>query len=276
MSVNDGYREKGVNHKTKIEWTHVPGYTGDTWNPFSGCTKPTLSQGGAGCAHCFAERMARRLKAMGLPLYQSAVDEKGNWTGTMSLSEDALLKPLKTKRPTCYFVGSMADMFHESRSQDDIFRVLDITKATPRHLFLLLTKRPQRMRRIIEDWQIGVNWGSRQENLWCGASVATQADADRTLPILAEVPCVVRYLSVEPMLGPIFFNPRSFQKIDWVIVGGESGPGARRMHPEWVQCVLDQCEAAKTPFFFKQWGTGWADLRGDLFNGREWKEFPKI
>jgi protein gp37 len=221
-----------------------------TWNPVTGCTKVS-----PGCANCYAERMARRLTAMGAARYAYGFD--------LTTHDDALDAPLRWKAPRKVFVNSMSDLFHKDVPLPFIQRVFVVMRACPQHQFQILTKRSQRLRALAE--QCAIEWPA---NVWMGVSVEDQRRARRAID-LAAVPAHVRFLSVEPLLGPIDALPLA--GIHWVIVGGESGPGARPMRAEWVESLLDQCRAQGVPFFFKQWGgiqkhrTG-RELRGRVFN----------
>ena len=277
---------------TTIEWAQVPGYRGDVWNPTTGCSK--VSQG---CKHCYAETMHRRLNAMGVKGYERPFLE-----GARPVPE-RLHKPLKVKKPTAYFVNSMSDLFHEDVPFSYIDQVFAVMALCPQHLFLILTKRPERMaeywstpgrRELIEAAILQVMdanglptmvvpWVSERmdaiPNVWLGTSVEDQATADARIPHLLHCPAAVRFLSCEPLLGAVDLKlnhrmPLNFHKpeerryievaeeLHWVIAGGESGPGARPMHPDWARSVRDQCAAAGVPFFFKQWGA-WLGARQD-------------
>lgn len=263
---------------TTIEWTHVPGYRGDVWNPTTGCSK--VSQG---CKHCYAETMHRRLHAMGVKGY-----ERPFLDGARPVPE-RLHKPLKTKTPTAYFVNSMSDLFHADVPFSYIDQVFAVMALCPQHLFLILTKRPERMAEYLQPrdplfltdryMAIGARMNALRglrvdeadpapmplPNVWLGTSVEDQATADARIPHLLRCPAVVRFLSCEPLLGAVDLRwdvayERSAgalslrDALHWVIAGGESGPKARPMHPDWARGLRDQCQAAGVPFFFKQWG----------------------
>lgn len=282
--------------KSKIEWTDA------TWNPVVGCSMVS-----PGCAHCYAERMAGRLAAMARGdhargfdpgakgLYDVVLTQDGRWNGRVRFNESVLDQPLRWKRPRRVFVCSMSDLFHESVPVDWIAHVFVMMARCPQHTFQVLTKRTARMRKLLE----GSMLDHPLPNVWLGVSVEDQRRADERIPELVQTPARVRFLSVEPMLGPIrlglatdcdlncaehqeAFCPGTHGKcmlqyvgIDWVIVGGESGPGARPMHPDWVRSVRDQCQAASVPFFFKQWGGPSAKANGRELDGREWMEWPR-
>lgn len=247
--------------KSKIEWTE------DTWNPVTGCSRVS-----EGCRHCYAERMAKRLQAMGQPQYQGVVDKNGRWTGQINFVESALEIPLKRKKPTMWFVNSMSDLFHPGIHVKQLTDIFEVMARTPQHTYQILTKRAERLMPLMDSIGIGVanRLGKQKEpgfwplpNVWLGVSVENQAAADERIPFLIQAPAAVRFLSCEPLLGPvrtlkylIYGAHKWEQNIHWVIVGGESGPGARPMHPDWARGIRDQCQAAGVKFFFKQWG-GW-------------------
>jgi protein gp37 len=231
--------------RTKIEWTET------TWNPVTGCTK--LSEG---CRNCYAERMARRLKAMGQPNYVNGF--------ALTVHEHMLAAPMRWKRPQRIFVNSMSDLFHQDVPLAFIRRVFDVMAQCPQHIFQVLTKRSERM---MEEGKT-LAW---PENVWMGVTVES-ADYAYRIDHLRQTPAKVRFLSVEPLLGPM---PKlDLEGIHWIIVGGESGPNARIMEPEWVRGVLDQCRAAGIPFFFKQWGGTNKKKSGRELDGRTWDETP--
>ncbi len=291
---------------TKIEWVkNADGSKGETWNPVTGCTKVS-----AGCEHCYAERMSKRLRGRhGYPADDPFA---------VTLHPDRLEQPLRWRKPRRVFVASMGDLFHEDVPDEFIVVVFGIMAACPEHTFQVLTKRPKRMRewfeRMFGEWRFGWEahgrciYGVRQHtlqdvpypeaapwplpNVWLGTSVEDQPAVIERLPHLFQCPAAVRIVSCEPLLGAIDFdnvcipeiageiNGRPLKRVeggsrimalrgerisdiglgydipqlDWVIVGGESGPGARPMHPDWARSLRDQCQAAGVPFFFKQWG----------------------
>lgn len=228
-----------------IEWTHT------TWNPVTGCTK--VSQG---CKHCYAERMAIRLQAMGMERYRHGFN--------VTLQEDLLELPLQWRQPRLIFVNSMSDLLHTDVPTDYIQRVFATIARCPQHTFQILTKRSERLREIAQE----LPWPT---NAWMGVSVENEAVIHRVCD-LQQVPAAVRFLSVEPLLGPIRRLP--LDGIHWVIVGGESGPKARPMRSEWVEGILRQCQEANVPFFFKQWGGPRKDLTGRELHGRTYDEMP--
>ena len=230
---------------TRIEWTE------STWNPVTGCTKIS-----SGCANCYAERMAKRLQAMGQPNYQNGFD--------VSCHDHVLEQPLSWKKPRTVFVNSMSDMFHEDVPERFIAAVFDVMKRAHWHRFQVLTKRDQRMAEVASR----LDWPS---NVWMGVSVENRKARSR-IDSLQTVPAAVRFLSLEPLLESV--GEIALSGIHWVIVGGESGPGARPMDEAWVQEIKSQCEVADVPFFFKQWGGVNKKKTGRLLRGRVWEEMP--
>lgn len=308
---------------TKIEWADM------TINPVVGCSKCS-----PGCDNCYAERFATRLakNPATAQKYAVVIDEHGKWTGNFNVDLTPFASlPKKSKR---IFIGSMCDIFHENASYNWFLWIVHRMSQYPQHTFILLTKRPQRMNKFISltretDTDCGL-WPL--PNLWLGVTVCNQAEADAKIPVLLQTPAAVRFVSVEPMLGPVDLGHLSWtdiigstadknaltgktwiqgncgessqtlqgNRLGWVICGGETGPGARPMHPDWVRGLRDQCQAAGTPFFFKSWGEWWpgewgrlyrektisyADGQdmvligkrraGRLIDGREWNEVPE-
>jgi protein gp37 len=231
--------------KSSIEWTEA------TWNPLTGCSKIS-----PGCKNCYAERMSIRLKAMGQPNYSNGFK--------LTLHEESLDIPLHWKKPMNIFVNSMSDLFHKDVPMEFIEHVFDIMNQAQQHRFQVLTKRSERLRIISSQ----LHWAS---NIWMGVSVENQ-DYVYRIDQLREIEAAVKFLSIEPMLGPL--NDLNLDGIDWVIVGGESGPGARAMDPAWVAEVRDQCLIAQVPFFFKQWGGVNKKKAGRQLDGRTWNEMP--
>jgi len=280
-----------VAENSPIEWTD------DTWNPLRGCTRVSPGCGGPGNqGGCYAEKIAARFSDPGQAYHGLAVrtSKGGRWTGKVALAEHLLTRPLKWRRPRRIFVNSMSDLFHESVPDEWIDRVFAVMALAPQHEFQVLTKRAARMRRyferydaahddncadfvanaarkagatlmmcrdarerVLDDWPL--------PNVWLGVSVEDQGRADERIPHLLATPAAVRFLSCEPLLGPVDLGQclPEFERIgwityldhlDWVIAGGESGPGARPMHPDWARSLRDQCAAVGVPFFFKQWG----------------------
>lgn len=277
---------------TKIEWTD------DVWNPIVGCSRVS-----EGCRHCYAERMAARLRAMGTRGCQEVVGDDGRWTGKTVLVEEALGAPLRWRKPRRVFVNSMSDLFHESVPDEWIKKVFAIMTLGKHHTFQVLTKRPAQMLKFMHQLTpqrvammaeelfgeyAGIHAANTLDrdwplpNVWLGVSVEDQGTADARIPLLLDTPAAVRFVSAEPLLGAVDLGPYLFTKpkgaicpecgeasnnpcdnwcrykpLHWVIVGGESGPGARPMDADWVREIRDQCTSAGVPFFFKQWGE-WA------------------
>ncbi len=244
---------------SKIEWTER------TLNPTTGCTK--LSPG---CKNCYAEVMARRLKAMGKPQYQNVVNGRGRWTGQIEFVPSALDKPRKRQKPTTYFVDSMSDLFHADVKIEWIDAIWRMMAETHRHTYQILTKRARlmllRMVGMTERHDI-------LDNVWLGVSVENSKYTSR-IDYLRETDAKVKFLSLEPLLGPLY--NLNLSNIDWVIVGGESGPNARPIEADWVRSLRDQCQVAGVPFFFKQWGGKNKKAAGRLLDGREWMERPTV
>jgi protein gp37 len=230
---------------SSIEWTEA------TWNPVTGCTKIS-----PGCKFCYAERMAKRLQAMGQPRYRDGF--------RLTLQPDAVDIPLRWKKPRVIFVNSMSDLFHKSVPLEYIQRCFDVMRRASQHTFQVLTKRADRLADLADQ----LPW---PDNVWMGVSVENADYVDR-ISHLQTVPAHIRFLSVEPLLGPIPNLP--LDDIHWVIVGGESGPGARPMQEDWVRDLRDQCQVAEVPFFFKQWGGVNKGRTGRELEGRTWDEMP--
>jgi len=230
-----------------IEWTE------STWNPVTGCTKIS-----PGCKHCYAERMAKRLHAMGQPNYRNGFQ--------VTLQEQALQIPLKWKRPQTIFVNSMSDLFHDHVPDDFILKVFEVMNRAHWHNYQVLTKRPERVQALNSK----LPWRS---NIWMGTSVE-RADYLWRIDHLRNTDARIKFLSLEPLLGPL--ADMKLAGIDWVIVGGESGPGARPMQEAWVRNIQMQCRKANVPFFFKQWGGVWKKKTGRILDGRTWDEMPIV
>lgn len=232
----------------KIQWLNMPGYVGRTLSPTIGCSK--ISQG---CKNCYAERMAKRLSGNPkTPQYKEVADTNG-WNGkTMFLP--ARLKQIDGwKKPSFVFIPSMGDIFHEDLSFNDIKHILDELKKHPKHIFLILTKRPHNAALFFANHKSECENSIKYPHIWIGASIENQQTAKTRLPYLFQLPFAKHVVSYEPSVGGIDIS-MWINAVDWVICGGESGPGARPMHYSWVKSVMDQCQTAKTPFFFKQWG----------------------
>jgi protein gp37 len=250
---------------SSIEWTE------STWNPVVGCSKVS-----EGCANCYAERMAKRLAAMARAKqaagqspgrtanYASVVNEKGRWNGQVYLDDSALDDPLGWRLPRTIFVNSMSDLFHERVPFEFVRRVFDVMERCPQHTFQILTKRPH----IAAEHSPDLPW---PHNVWMGTSVENAAVVDR-VGHLRRTKAQIKFLSVEPLLGPIPRLPLS--SIDWVIVGGESGPGSRQMNADWVRTIRDRCISRNVPFFFKQWGGVNKKACGRELDDRTWDELP--
>jgi protein gp37 len=236
-----------MSFSSKIEWTEA------TWNPVTGCSK--ISDG---CRNCYAERLARRLKAMGNPRYEKGFE--------VTLHYDLIETPLSWKTPRVIFVNSMSDLFHDKVPLSFIKKLFDVMSAADWHVFQILTKRSERMAELSAE----LKW---PENVWMGVTVESQKYSYRVSD-LEKVPARVRFLSIEPMLSSIYHI--ALQNIDWIVVGGESGPGCRAMKSEWVRTVRAQCHAASVPFFFKQWGGVRKNVSGRHLDGRTWDEMPSV
>ena len=233
--------------KSSIEWTE------STWNPLTGCTKVS-----PGCKHCYAERMAKRLHAMGQPNYANGFK--------LTLHPQALEIPLSWKKPQMIFVNSMSDLFHKDVPAAFIQQVFDVMHRAHWHTFQVLTKRSERLLEL--DPQI--EW---PDNVWMGVSVENQ-DYTFRIDHLRQTNAKIKFLSLEPLLGPL--PNLDLHGINWAIVGGESGPGARPILEEWVVEIRDQCRGAHVPFFFKQWGGVHKKRAGRLLQGRTWDEMPPL
>lgn len=289
---------------TKIEWTD------ETWNPVTGCTKVS-----EGCDHCYIERTPP-FRMAGRKFLPMVGPEVGKTTG-VQLHPERLDRPLTWRKPRRVFVNSLSDLFHNDVPDDYIARVFAVMALAPQHTFQILTKRPGRMRSLLNspNFRVSVDEAIRGRvaasaparvwyalpNVWLGVSVENQKWADIRIPQLLETPAAIRFLSCEPLLGSVDLFARSSidrdPGLDWVICGGESGPGARPMHPDWARSLRDQCTESGTPFHFKQWGE-WAPasefanhrrhyfddgqmvarygkhIAGRELDGRTWDEYP--
>ncbi|MBN2000106.1 phage Gp37/Gp68 family protein [candidate division KSB1 bacterium] len=233
--------------RTKIEWTET------TWNPVTGCTKIS-----SGCKYCYAERMARRLKAMGQERYRNGFD--------VTLHYDSLQQPSKWVKPRIIFVNSMSDLFHEDIPFEFISKIFHTMEQCPQHIFQILTKRTSRLTTLASK----LYW---PENVWMGVSIENEATVYR-LNDLQQVPSFIRFISFEPLLGPL--ENLILEGIHWVIVGGESGPGARPMRIDWVESILNQCDQQQVEFFFKQWGGVQKKKNGRFLHGKIYNNLPKL
>jgi protein gp37 len=279
--------------KTSIEWAT------DVWNPVTGCNK--VSQG---CKNCYAETIANRFWATQYPPNEDGSPRKFT---DVRLHPERLEDPLKWKKPRRVFVNSMSDLFHESVPVKFIDLVFGYMAAAHQHTFMILTKRPMRMLDYVsgvaydkqldrtktnQRWQLSDTWRDIPTvlpNVWLGVSVEDQKTADERIPILLETPAAVRFVSYEPALGPVDLNKKELfcetwsrggytigTYLDWIIMGGESGPGARPMHPDWARSVRDQCQAAGVPFFFKQMVIDGKLVKMPEIDGKVWGEYPAV
>lgn len=230
---------------SSIEWTDA------TWNPVTGCTKVS-----PGCKNCYAHRMANRLQAMGNARYLNGFD--------VTLHEDLIDRPLEWRRPRLIFVNSMSDLFHRDVPTEFVQRIFRTMSLASHHTFQILTKRPDRLAKLaaLLPWP---------DNVWVGVSIESESYQSR-IRSLIRVSAAVRFLSIEPLLGPIPRLP--LRGIDWVIVGGESGPHSRTCEASWVRQIRDRCIETRTPFFFKQWGGKRKSATGRILDGRTWDEMP--
>jgi len=233
--------------QSKIEWTDA------TWNPTTGCTKVS-----PGCKFCYAERLSRRLSAMGIQKYANAFQ--------VALHRDKLELPLCWKRPRLIFVDSMSDVFHEQIPDDFILDVFAVMRKAHWHQFQVLTKRPDRLLQLAPE----IEW---TPNIWMGVSVESQ-DYVYRIDHLRQTGAYVKFVSFEPLLGPV--SNLDLTGIGWVIVGGESGPAARPMKEEWVLQIRDLCVTLGIPFFFKQWGGTIRRRNGRILDGKVWDEMPSV
>lgn len=254
-----------MSDNSKIEWTDA------TWNPVTGCTKVS-----PGCAHCYAETFAKRFLGVRNHPYEQGFDLK-LWPERLNL-------PLSWKEPKMIFVNSMSDLFHEDVPDDFIRRAFDVMSQAKHHIFQVLTKRSDRMLAWAgKQFSSGSRRGAKAawpENVWLGVSLENQ-DYTWRIKHLQKSPAYIKFISIEPLLSPISLNESLLDAIQWVIVGGESGPLARPMKPEWVYGIHNQCKKYRVPFFFKQWGTFDASGKrvgkkaaGRILNGKTWDEVP--
>ncbi len=237
-----------MSYKSHIEWTET------TWNPITGCTKIST-----GCKFCYAERFSERFRGVSGHPYEQGFDLK--------LHPDRLRQPLTWKKPRIVFVNSMSDLFHEDIPMEFIKQVFEVMSEARSHTFQILTKRPINLLKICQQHLNHV-----PANVWLGVSIENQQHV-RRIDYLRQVSASVRFLSCEPLLGPLNLD---LTGIDWVIVGGESGPGARPMHVEWVRDIRKQCKKKDVPFFFKQWGGVLKGRAGRTLDGRTWDEMPSL
>ena len=287
--------------KSSIEWTDA------TWNPVTGCTWAS-----PGCDNCYAARSAAtRLKNH--PSRQGLTGKLGRWNGQVRFNAEWLAQPLRWQRPRKIFVAAHGDLFHRSVPEQWIDQIFAVMALAPRHKFQILTKRPERMRAYLRDdlaaprihgviygWLLhgkpgpsGFRFSRRQRldcalradrwerlfrwplpNAWIGVSAEDQRTANLRVQLLAETPAAVRWLSAEPLLGPVEIDDL-LSELDWVVAGGESGPGARPMDPAWARSLRNQCICAEVPFFFKQWGGITSKSGGCELDGRTWQQMPE-
>jgi protein gp37 len=274
---------------SEIEWTDA------TWNPVTGCDRVS-----PGCDHCYALTMAKRLKAMGNPKYQNDGNPTTSGPGFgATFHEDTLGIPAGWRKPRRIFVNSMADLFHTEIADYEIAKIFAVAARYPRHTFQILTKRHARMRSLVggdlydlmaaeltDGYDpIGHKLVWPLPNVWLGVSVEDQQWANIRIPALLDTPAAVRFISAEPLLGEVSMFANSTLDngtlLDWVIVGGESGRGARPMHPSWARGLRDECNTYGIPFLFKQWGSHdehgqrmSKHAAGRLLDGRTWDEYP--
>ena len=232
--------------QSSIEWTE------QTWNPVTGCTKIS-----PGCKYCYAEKFAKRLKAIGVSNYKNGFK--------LTLQPHMLVRPLKWKKPSMIFVNSMSDLFHKDVPDDYIQKVFEIMNKASWHEFQILTKRPERVLELNKE----LPWA---DNIWMGTSVENK-DYKFRIDILRKTSAKIKFLSLEPLIGPL--GKLNLNKIDWAIVGGESGFKARPLEKDWVLDIQTQCKINNVPFFFKQWGGKNKKKAGRELNGQTWDEMPK-
>lgn len=245
-----------MSQRTGIEWTEV------TWNPTTGCDRVS-----AGCDNCYALHLAKRLKAMGSAKYQNDGDLRTSGEGFgVATHAASLAEPLRWRSPRLVFVNSMSDLFHARVPVPFIRRVFEVMKDTPQHTYQILTKRARRLRRLASQ----LPW---PRNVWIGVSVEDESALDRVTE-LCRVPATIRFLSCEPLLGPL--DSLELTGIDWVIAGGESGVNARPIDEGWVTGIRDRCLDQNVPFFFKQWGGRTPKAGGRELDGRTWSEMPIV
>ena len=253
--------------ETQIEWTD------STWNPVAGCSVMS-----AGCTNCYAMDMARRLEAMGVKKYADLTRKSGGrtiWQGNVREDPLALDIPMRWRKPRKIFVNSMSDLFHEGVSTSFIVDVWNVMKATPQHHYQILTKRPDRMRKVLSD-----SIGEILPNVWLGTSIENAEVVER-IDHLRNIPASIRFISFEPLIGPV--GNVDLSSIDWAIVGGESGRNARPIKEAWIDEIYNLCKLNETAFFFKQWGAWGKDNKrrskkanGREYRGRTWDDMPAV
>ncbi len=251
--------------ETQIEWTDA------TWNPVAGCSIVS-----AGCTHCYAMDMAKRLDAMGVHKYERLTRRSGKrtiWNGMVRLDRASLDIPYRWRKPRKIFVNSMSDLFHEKVTDKFIFDVWKVMRETPHHNYQILTKRPDRMAELVSS-----KIGDVLPNVWLGTSIEDKNAVER-ISFLRDIPAAIRFISFEPLIGPV--GTIDLRGIHWAIVGGESGKSARPIREEWIDEIYTQCLPTGTAFFFKQWGAWGKDntkrskkANGREYRGRTWDEMP--
>ena len=284
------WRRRRLAQKSAIEWTE------STWNPITGCTLVS-----PGCTNCYAMRLAGgRLRHHPSRKGLTRVTKDGRvlWNGQVRFNEQWIQQPLSWRRPRRVFVCAHGDLFHEDIPDEWIDRVFAVMGIALWHTFQVLTKRAERMRSYLDSRSKSVEYWEKPArelghtfnkwkmvgtticllpfpppNIWLGVSVEDQKRANERIPLLLDTPAAVRFVSAEPLLGPI--SDLRTRNLDWVIVGGESGPGARPTDPEWVRSLRDQCQSDGVPFFFKQWGGRRPKAGGNVLDGRQWLEYPE-
>jgi protein gp37 len=239
-----------MSEHSEIEWTDA------TWNPVRGCTKIT-----PGCDHCYAETFAERFRGVEGHPYEQGFD--------LRLVPEKLAEPLRWKTPKSVFVNSMSDLFHKDVPEDYVEAVCRAMERANWHTYQVLTKRSSRLRNLLQG---RIRFAADLRNIWWGVSVEDRAHGLIRIEHLRQAPAAVRFLSIEPLLEDL--GPINLDGIDWVIVGGESGPGARPMQKEWVLSIRDQCERARVPFFFKQWGGVRKSKTGRELDGKTYDDLP--
>jgi len=246
--------------KSSIEWTN------STWNPLAGCSRVS-----EGCKNCYAIAMASRLASMSQEKYVGLTEKRASridWTGKIHVDRANMYKPLSWKKPQFIFVNSMSDLFHENAPEEAIIEIWNVMKEAHWHVFQTLTKRPQRMLQLIKKLEL-----ETLPNLWLGTSVEDSNVLHR-IDTLREVPATLRFVSFEPLLGSV--KGVNLENIDWAIVGGESGPGARPIKEKWVDEIFEATQKQKVLFFFKQWGGFNKKKNGRTYRGRTWDDTPSL
>jgi protein gp37 len=280
----------------KIGWLNIPGYIPETWNPIVGCTKVS-----EGCEHCYAERMANRLASnpKTAKKYNGVIDN-GKWSGMTNFDMDTIFNHPYWKKPRAFFVCSMGDLFHQTIPFHHIDNVMNLICSNPQHIYIVITKRPDRMAEYFAYLNSEMKDFEGYEaapNLWLGVTAENQQRANERIPVLLSIPAAKRFVSIEPMLGAIklqlsmnedaaycvtkgfcklagFTFPEKDNSLDWVIVGGETGPGARVLDIDWIENLSQQCKTENVPFFLKSFGSRLKE--NDQFITDEFRQFPKL